>query len=270
MSGAYFEDGENYKIIDNKKVKMTSYSGGEIVEILDTSNKKNYLACIKKIDKNRYIDLRDGETKQYNKSRTTKSNDSIRKSMRRLERILRNNFKGESNELYITLTTAGKVTDVNIMKKYFKRFWNKLKKIYGNLIYVYIIEQHKDMKSWHIHCLIKAPKRKYLYIDNKIIRKLWEKGNTVTLGIKKDDNSIDRVITYLSKQHSKRNIPVDTRCYYKSKGVKMPEVKKVVYSQIRTELDSHYELSSEQTTLLRSERTDAILNKIKKETWKKL
>ena len=90
-------------------------------------------------------------------------------------------------------------------------------------------------------------------------------------GINISDSEISRnkVISYMCKMYSKENIPCYEQCYHKSRGIKMPETKLENYKKIYEEIKNDYYLYNEKTTLIKSEHTDKIVKKIKKEKWKK-
>lgn len=294
MKKIYFQDGENYDIQKDKVVKATKYKASGDIEILDTSNQKNGFDGIEKISKYEYYDLKSNTTKLY-KISGPKSKVSLRKSMKCLEKKLKNNFLGGKNELFVTLTTDIPITDIEEMKYYFKVFWDKLKSLYDGLEYAYIIEMQDERNSWHFHLLLKDMKNKILYIPNSTIEKLWNKGHTktsrITNNTKKHNNideaeyidsientlfyvdetfRIDKVISYMIKTRTKQKIPKGTRCYDTSRGLKSPEIENVIYSEICSQMEGNYELKKEKTLLIRNTDTKAIVNKVKKETWKKI
>ena len=209
--------------------------------------------------------------------------------MKNLERKIRNNFTGANNELFITLTTR-EMTNIADIEKYFDEFWNRLKSVYQDLEYVYVIERNSIRESWHLHLLVKATEHKTLYIPNSTIEELWQKGYTKTSRItdkavyndinEKDHMiyvekklmsdgivGIEKVIKYMTKIHTKQGLPKGMKCYNTSRELKMPKMKKVEYCKICDEMNSEYYLEKEKTILVRDIETDAIINKIKKEIW---
>ena len=292
MDKIYFQDGENYNINKDKVVKATRYEVSGDIEILDTSSMENGLDRIEKISKYEYYDLKSNTTKLYKLS-GLKSKESLKKSMKCLEKKLKNNFSGDKNELFVTLTTDTPITDIEEMKYYFKVFWDKLKLLYDGLEYAYIIEMQDERNSWHFHLLLKDMKNKTLYIPNSTIENLWNKGYTKTSKITYNtkhnnideaeyidsiENSlfdidetfgIDKIISYMTKTRTKQKLPKGTRCYDTSRGLKSPKVESVTYSEICSQMEDNYKLEKEKTLLIRNIDTKAIVNKVKKEIWKK-
>lgn len=294
MSEVYFQDGENYKIDRRKKIKITRYDVSGNAEIVDTSNKVNGFCNIEKISKNSYYNKNQDKVMKY-KLNKTKSDDSLRKSMKRLKNKLKNNFNGGSNELFVTLTSVVPVADVEEIKLYFEQFWEKLKMEYSGLEYAYVLELQEERNSWHLHILLKDMQNAVLYIPNSKIEVLWGKGYTKTSRVSAEPkyNSIDeeevllyddknvrntievlgikRVISYMTKLKSKTKIPRYIRCFETSRNLKSPQIEIKSYGEVYDEMiDCNYQLSNERTTLVRDADTKAIVNKIKKETWKKL
>lgn len=265
MSGIIFEDGKNFKISDEKLVKITEFASSGEIEVQDSSrDTTKYLKLIKKLNHNEYVDRRTGEIKKYNIG-GEKSIECIKKSMRKLNKILRNNFDGGANELFITLT-SDETPNIEITKKYLKIFWKKLKRRNKGLEYVAVLEKTKNSQNWHIHMLVKDIEKKKIYIKNEEIEKLWNKGHTKTSRINGIEGK-EKIIPYMVKTRTKENIPKGFSCYCKSEGIKEPISKKMIYGEYKEKIGESYYLKREKTILLRSENTDKILNKVKKEMW---
>ena len=291
MKKIYYEKGENYNINKDKMVNVFKYDVSNDIEITDISNITNKLKNAIKISKEEYFDIREGITKRY-RSSVLKSKECLRKSMKNLERKIRNNFKGDKNELFITLTAEDTLSFLEI-EKAFDEFWSRLKLQYADLEYIYVFENHNYMyDDWHLHVLIKAIQHKTLYIPNEIIEKLWQKGFTKTsriseksknnninekehieyvkkVLIKEEEFGIEKVISYMTKTKSKEKIPKWSKSYKSSRGMKSPKKNKGKYSKVCEKIDKDYRLNKEETILVKDIETNKILNKIKRETWKK-
>lgn len=195
MEKVYFEEGENYRINRAKKIKITTFDISKKIEILDKSNSVNGFENIKKISKKEYYDEKLGQIVEY-KRHPYKTKDSLSKSMKRLKNKLKNNFIGDSNELFITLTTEKPVLEIQEIKLYFENFWNKLKSKYDGLEYAYVLEKNTNTKGWHIHLLIKDMKNSKLYISNETIEKIWGKGFTKTSRVSSKTKAKTRINEY--------------------------------------------------------------------------
>lgn len=194
--------GKNYKIKDDAKVKVISYDNGNQIEIKDSSRIRNNLKSCVKISKNKFLDKKTNTIKEYNINQF-KTERGIKRSMDRLRRLLKNNFFGRRNEIFITLTCREAVKDIDLIVEYFKSFWKKLQKIYKTLAFAYVIEMQEERESYHIHGLIKDMENKSLSIENSKIEKLWGQGFTKTSNISRSKrlNNIneEKAINNMSK-----------------------------------------------------------------------
>lgn len=264
MSDIFFERSKNYEIKDNKDVKVTKYKNGEI-EVTGAKVKNNNLQTYKKINKDEYVNIITGEIKKYNTSEY-KTKESIKRAMNKLRKILKNNFFGEKNELYITLTCEENITNYDIVHKKAESIFNTIKKEYG-VEYVYVMEQ-QERESWHIHALIKGTENKTLYINNEDICKMWELGYTKTERIKteQDCENIIEYITKIGKQKSK--IERSKKAYYKSRGIKKAKTEIMEYKEFKEEIGETATKESTTALHIRSTHTGNIVNTHIKETWR--
>lgn len=262
--GVYFEDGINYAIKADDEVKITIFKVKADIQIQNCTNKSNISNYIQRIDKYRYVDKRTGEIKEYSfKQSNAKETKNIKRSMKKAKLYLENNFNGENNELFITLTTGNTIESVELLNEHFDKFWDELKVMFIGLEYFYTIE-YKDSCGLHIHGLFKDTQHKRLYISNEEIEKLWGIGYTQTKRIK---GGIDKVIKYITKDETKEGIKGGKRLYYHSRGIKLPEECKGIYAEVIQDIAQDYELEQEHTVLIKSQKSDCIVNRIKKENW---
>jgi len=249
------------------------------------SNKyESTLADYTRISNTEFLNKKTGEISEY-KSSENRNYESLRKSMIQLKGLIKNNFVGGKNELFVTLTTEDIITDAKEFKKIFKRFWRKLKKTYKFLEYIGVIEL-QDRGALHAHLLIKDTKNKCLYIKNDEILRLWQQGLTKISHITKEtqNNDIDEanrihyknleeifgietVTDYMCKYNSKEELQDDCNVYFRSRGIVAPKVYKEKYSELKNTLDT-YIFECEETLLVKDKQTEKILNKIKTEVWK--
>lgn len=98
-----YEKGENYVINKEKVVKCTQYDSTDDIDIELIMNGDDNFSHIRKLSKDEFLNIETGEVCKYNHYKE-KNIESLKKSMKKLEGILRNNFSGSKNELFITLT----------------------------------------------------------------------------------------------------------------------------------------------------------------------
>jgi len=77
------------------------------------------------------------------------------------------------------------------------------------------------------------------------------------------------VAKYMSKSNQLRDFPMGERIYERSRGIKDPPKTKTEYENVINVIDDNYNLDNESTVLVRSARTDNIINVHKKEVYKK-
>lgn len=198
----------------------------------------------RKIDGNRCVDIETGEIIEYtavSSNNRMRSSSSTRykynRSKTKLRQIVNTNFVGKRNELHITLTYSKYMTDRDQLPFDFKNFWKRLKYKIGALEYIAVFEQHKSGK-WHIHVLVKKPDADILYIENRVVRRIWGKGNVTVRGTvgntniglyfckyaKENDTSTEQALLPENYQRSKKK-------YTKSRGIQVPDSRTLTYAE---------------------------------------
>lgn len=223
---------KKYNPIINNKNEVKSYQYGNTLELTTARGPKNQ--TIKRIGKDRYVVLETGEIK-FNKKKSTVRSDNlevVKKTMKKLRRLIAHNFDGGPNQLWLTLTFSEQVTDYHTASKHYKQFIKKLRRRYSNLEYITVIEPQKSGR-WHFHVLLKDSTGQQLYISNKTIEKAWNKGFTKTKRLKTTDKIGNYVTTYLTNlkiDNSDQSVkgarlylyPSGIRIYRRSKNIRNP------------------------------------------------
>ncbi len=282
MKNIYFENGKNCNIKETSNVKVVSYKNNdEEVKIKNSVSISGtyYLGRYARINSTQYVDKQTGEIKDYNIS-DKRAKCSIRKSMKKLDDLIKNNFNGNRNEIFLTLTYERAEVVFDNAVKDLENFVKKLKKEFQDLEYIAVIENQRVRKSWHIHLLIKDIKHKILYIHQDELARIWNKGHVsvsriTDRDIKKNINNaldnkmspINKISSYMSKCESKEDIPKGKKMYYKSRGIVAPEIREMTYKEAVDLMAGDYYLISEKTILVKSCKTDNILKRIKEEKY---
>lgn len=170
----------DYFIKDKDFVTITTM--GRNFEIQFTA-RANHEQTIQKLSKTQYLVLETGEIKDFNQSENRGENlNSLRKTMKKIRYLVNNNFHGENNELWSTLTYEKNMTDEKRLSLDFNKFLKRLKyyleKKYpqkNQLEYLKVIEP-QERGAWHIHMLFKLPNKNRIFIPKKDLEKLWGKG----------------------------------------------------------------------------------------------
>lgn len=278
------EKGDNFNIPDNAEVTVIDLEEKIVVKnsLIKPSNLTNY----RKIEKDKTVDIRTGEVKEYKTGGIYKDFKEKRKSMKKLKELVELNFLGEENELFITLTCSESVKDLKVIKKYRELFIRRLKNKYKecDFLYIYKFEQapiqiqgKDDEYCWHCHLLLKDLKHKNLFIPNEIIYKIWKKGFTQTQRVfleeKKikvgDEEESQGISGYISKTNQLYRVKKEETIYGTSRNIKRPKIYKERFGKLRKQKLEDYYLKAENTILIRDEETNQIMNKHKTEIYKR-
>lgn len=212
---------KNTKRPINEYDEIKAYFYGSTIELTNGVGPKE--PRTKVIKGHRYVVLETGEIKNMNQEseKRTDNLDSVRRTMKRLRRLIGANFVSNEinrkDQLWITLTYREDVnaTDKNspeIVYKDFKRFIRKLREKYNPTIeYIAVLEPQASGR-WHLHVLMKTMNNSKLYIPNSDIENLWGKGFTSTKRLKNSDNVSAYVMAYVS------NVEIDLKSSDKGKA----------------------------------------------------
>lgn len=194
------EDGSDVLIPSDSLVTVTKMN--HIVEV-QHMDKMNRRANIRKLDKDRYIDLTTGEIREFEHSENRQQNyNSLRQTFKKIRYLINTNFQGESNELHVTLTYDPKkmnAVDLRDTKKLytnFNKFIKRLKyhfKDTSTVDYISVVEPHES-GVWHCHVLMRFNDVDNIFIPNKTMADLWGLGFVKIKALK----DVDNIGAYLS------------------------------------------------------------------------
>ena len=162
---------------------------------------RNCRQTVQKIDANRGLVLSTGEIIEYQKSVNRASSvQGLRKTFKKLRYLINENFRGKPNELFCTLTFARdergwrpSVNDNEYMNKCWRKFLRKMRKMYGNVEFIRVLEPHEDGHA-HYHALFRFDEFSKIYIPNVLLRELWGMGYVSVESLK----GVDNIGAYLS------------------------------------------------------------------------
>lgn len=186
-------------IDDETQVTIKNYGDTIKVQSSSNSSKPTKLKSYRKKDKYTYINAETGEERQYIFN-NEKVLDTVKREVENAKDILLYNFWGHQNVVFITLTCEKPTMDFNTIRKYFRNFYNKLKRKYGKLIYFYIIELQKERvePSLHIHAVIKHTEKKRFSIPYDELVQLWKKSGLYSCSIERVE-TVEVLGTYFFK-----------------------------------------------------------------------
>lgn len=185
-----FERVEPTDINDYSFVRLTEM--GNISEIM-FSKKISFGGCIKKIDKDHYIDVRSGEIFEFEHN-TSRADDkqNVAKSLKQLKNIINTNVVDVKKARWVTLTYRENMRDPKKLANDAKNAIKRLREEFGHFEYINIAEP-QGRGAWHLHCIFifdeKAP-----FMSNDVVFDCWKKG---FVSIKKID-SVDDVGAYIT------------------------------------------------------------------------
>ena len=191
-------------MIENNE-EVTAYLYGKHLEI--TRNTIPHGAKVRRLNKDSYrVDYSNGSyaVGKYNRNKKNRTEtrldnlDSIKKSFRQIRRIVNNNFDGSNNELWITLTYAENMQDVERLYKDFKNFMKKIRRKTGLKIEYLSVIEPQGRGAWHIHALFKDFEHDSLYIDSDLLAKCWGQGFVKVKKLKQSDNVAAYLSAYIS------------------------------------------------------------------------
>lgn len=169
---------------------------GHLIEI-QHMKKRNSAVHIQKLDADRYLNLATGEICEFNKSENRSENvNSLRQTFKKLRYSINHNFKGNANELFITLTFAKDSYDEKMVSNDVKNFLKRLKYRYraeSTIDYINVIEPHQS-GQFHAHVLLRFNDVKKIYIPVLELKELWSHGRVDIKTLK----NVDNIGAYLS------------------------------------------------------------------------
>lgn len=232
---------------------------GNITETIEMTHKPE-LHCIK-INADQYMCVDDGTIGEYQHSTNrAEQQESIRKTIARLRRLINANCLECSKLHWVTLTYAENMTDPEQLHKDYVKFWHKFQrwcqnpKRGGVPVPEYIaVAEPQARGAWHMHVIfiwsIAAP-----FIDNNtVLAPMWGHGFTKIKGVADCDNigayfsayladipveeGGDKVAGAVKEVGGKKYIkggrlhmyPAGMQLYRHSKGVVYPDEQVLVY-----------------------------------------
>lgn len=181
-------------ISDDKMVQVVRMNHLLEVQYVKNRNKK---MPIQRLDKDTYLHLATGEIKDINHiSNRSELNESLRRTFKELRYYINNNFVGDSNELFVTLTYAENMTDNQRLLKDFESFFKAMKRKYKNITtidYINVVEP-QERGAWHCHVLFRFNELDKVFISNEDMRKLWKHGFVTVRSME----NVDNIGAYLS------------------------------------------------------------------------
>ncbi|WP_436644932.1 rolling circle replication-associated protein, partial [Latilactobacillus sakei] len=237
--------------------------------------KMNHTVAIKKLSDAEYVVLETGEIKPFEHTENRSEGlQSLYRTFKTLRYLINNNFVGNPNELFVTLTFAKNadgwrpsVNDTEYLRKCYKKFIRLIKKKYGKVEFIRVLEPHADGHA-HFHALLRFDDYGKIFIANEELNELWGQGFVKVNSLKNVDNIGAYVSAYLAdldmtpqavemyKDLGRENeitdkkgkkfikggrmkyYPTGVQIYNKSKAIKMPERTVMKYQEAQKKAGS--------------------------------
>ena len=178
---------------------------GNVVDLIQTARPPRAFR-VEWLDADTYVDLRTGEICEASHSETRGDRMSIpemRRTLRRMRGLINANWRGENNELLVTLTYSENMQDQRKLATDLDRFNKRMKRKLGHVKYLAAVEP-QARGAWHTHILIKQLTSYYTYWPHEEVAEIWPHGEIIDVQRLK---AVDNVGAYLSAYLS--NMPAD-------------------------------------------------------------
>ena len=172
------------KIRDDAFVRMRTMNGLVEFQYLE---KRNTECPILVLNEKQYLVKATGEVKDFDTSTENRADSykSLRRTFKTLRYLINANFCSASNELFVTLTYAKDRPCVDsegakVFLRDFKVFMKKIRKKYGQVEFINVVEPHSD-GHLHAHVLLKFFDHDFIFIPNDDMQNVyWKRGFTKT------------------------------------------------------------------------------------------
>ena len=254
---------ERYPISPDSIVTVTEMNHLTEIQYMEKMNNR---ANIKKLNSDKYVDLETGEIKEFEKTENrSQSFNSLRQTFKKLRYLINNNFTGKRNELFLTLTYKENMTDPKKLYDDIRKFVMRLKyrfKDESTIDYINVVEP-QGRGAWHCHVLLCFNELEKIFIPNQEMAEIWGHGFVTIKSMQNVDNIGAYLSAYLADielkdgsalyamEHGLEVVekeiegqkklfikggrlhlyPTGMNLYRKSAGVKLPERKKMKYSE---------------------------------------
>ena len=285
-----FEKSKGQFISDFKTVKVKRMN--HIIEVLAVDKVTNGFSKIEKLSKTHYMVKDTGEVLEYKLSENRAQNESsLRRSFKKIRDLINNNFTGQGNEIFLTLTYKPNMMDSKQLYDDFRIFWQKFKRRYGSDYDYLSVVEPQGRGAWHCHVLIRANKLDKLFIPWQELVEIWPHGRIDIESLKGVDNIGAYLSAYLTdvelteetlpmavmeqreiktvevNGQQKRYIkggrlhlyPPGMNLYRKSRGIKFPEAEQMRYKDLKKMVGNATPNHSTTITIQDDER---VLNRI--------
>lgn len=175
---------------------ITVQIAGNVIDLKQTERPPRKIE-VQWIDADSYVDLRTGEIKQANRSKSrgdAMSAVNLRRTFAKMRGLINANWYGDNNELLVTLTYKENMQDPKRLAHDLDIFNKRMKRALGEVKYLTAVEP-QARGAWHAHILVKQLTSHYTYWPHEEVSRLWEHGTIIDV---QRLRNCDNVGAYLS------------------------------------------------------------------------
>lgn len=222
---------------------------------------------IERLDERHYLVKRTREVRRYAPRSEVKGDNlrSVRQSFNRLKSLINANVSCNEGVRFVTLTYAENMADNSRLTPDLRRFFKRMRSLYGSFEYVYVKER-QARGAWHVHCVLffdgEAP-----YMPNDAedhpVRDAWGRGFVNVRGFSGDVNNLGNYLcAYLTDDDAAgkkgarlANYESGIRLFNCSRGVCRPTEARVAWEDYAAYASSPnvYLVSESETSFLAGE-----------------
>lgn len=178
---------------------LTVTVAGNVIDI-SQSRQPSGKVPVMWLDSDTYVDTRSGEVLECQHSQhrgEAMSIPELRRTFKRMRGLINSNFFGDENELFITLTYAENMQDVQRLQYDLQKFMSKVKRALGEIKYLSAVEP-QQRGAWHAHLLVKQMTAHRTYWPAEEIAEAWQHGFVHVQRLEDCDNVGAYLSAYLS------------------------------------------------------------------------
>lgn len=183
-------------IHESKLCKVTRMN--HILEVVSLQRVPDVSQFITRLSKEEYMLNETGEVLEYKQSEHRGQNIAgLKRTFKKIRRLINTNFCGAPNELFLTLTYAENMTDRERLYRDFDRFMKQLRYHYGSMGYIAVIEP-QGRGAWHLHVLLRLNGKDAAFLPHKELTAMWGHGFVWIRRLKVVDNIGAYLCAYLA------------------------------------------------------------------------
>lgn len=221
------------EIASDKPCRVTKY--GNHMEVTALERKPSAFHT-RRISNREYVNVETGEIREYKTPVNHQpSSDSLRKTFKRLELLIKGNFIGGKSEVFLSLGYDGEKATTEQLQHDLKLFWRKVRRKFPTIEYISVCE-YTQSGLLHVHIFVKNSDGKRLSFDRNWLIEVWghESVYVQRISTRKDVERLSAYVNPFSNPEKRQRLhfyPSGIRHYRYSKGIKQPLIANMTYAE---------------------------------------